>query len=569
MIKKSKYIQKLFQTFICILILIISIPVISFQSGYAQIQTTGDPVLDSIVNQKPEGEGTIKETSDSFPQAGSSHEDTLPDPILEDLVKQNETDNRLNDTQSSTKSKAIRNPKENVTTFTKLSDYTILIYMIGSDLEFKQYSATEDILEMLEIGSNSDVNIIIETGGSKSSMKDDKRFIDFTTVQRHKILKDRHQTLEDLGKQNMATSNTLSEFLIWGVSEFPAEKYVAILWDHGSGINGFGADSNFNNDILTPVELAKAFKDTKDSTLTNFEIIGFDACNMASIEVADTIQSFGNYLVASQELVPPAGWDYSAFLTSLLKNPSQDGLVLGKNIADSFQKYYEVNAREIGYDAYLRTTISLIDLHQISDLVNSMNDLARYLNHSISDLNSSKSFARLIDSTDGYGKGPTGQFNLVDIHDLSSNIMKKSPDSSDIIDRIHKMLRNTVVYKINGESKPNANGLSIYLPNAYRSVLSQSIVNSLDAWQQIMNKQYYFLQLDKGHPTINSQTIDKNIIGWVDPSDVANVTLTVGKYSSSEFAFYTEELDPSKIINKNGYFRYFWDGEMLSLCSEE
>ena len=45
--------------------------------------------------------------------------------------------------------------------------------------------------------------------------------------------------------------------------------------------------------------------------------------------------------------------------------------------------------------------------------------------------------------------------------------MKKSPDSSGIINRVHKMLTNTVVNKINGESKPNANGLSIYLPNAY------------------------------------------------------------------------------------------------------
>ena len=183
-------------------------------------------------------------------------------------------------------------------------------------------------------------------------MIDDKRFIDFTTVQRHKILKDHHQTLEDLGKQNMATSNTLSDFLIWGVSEFPAKKYVAILWDHGSGINGFGADSNFNGDILTPVELAKAFEDTKDSTRTNFEIIGFDACFMASIEVADTVKSFGNYMVASQELIPPAGWDYSAFLASLIKNPSQDGLTLGKNIADSFQKYYKLMLEKLGYDVY-------------------------------------------------------------------------------------------------------------------------------------------------------------------------------------------------------------------------
>ena len=237
--------------------------------------------------------------------------------------------------------------------------------MIGSDLEHKQYSATEDIREMLRAGSTEDVNVIIETGGSNNSMVDDKRFIDFTTVQRHKIFKNHYQTLHDLEKQNMAVPKTLSDFLIWGASEFPAKKYVAILWDHGNGINGFGADTNFGGDIFTHAELRKAFEDTKDSIHTNFEIIGFDACLMASIEVADSIKSFGNYLVASQELIPPDGWDYSAFLASLIKNPSQDGLTLGKNIADSYQEYYEENAQELGYDVYRVTTLSVTDLQQV------------------------------------------------------------------------------------------------------------------------------------------------------------------------------------------------------------
>jgi hypothetical protein len=541
--------------------LIIWIPVVSFQSGYAQIQRTDDSISGSIINQKLQDKQENKESPNLTPLPKiSSQEGSYS--ALKGISKQNETDNHSRNVES-------HMTLVDSTNFTGPADYTILVYMIGSDLELKQYSATEDIREMLTVGSTMDINIIIETGGSKSSVTDDKRFIDFTTVQRHKILKNQHQTLEDLGNQNMATSNTLSDFLIWGVSEFPAKKYVVILWDHGSGITGFGKDTNFKGDILEPAELAKAFEDSKDSTQTNFDIIGFDACLMASIEIANTVKSFGNYMVASQGLVSPAGWDYSAFLASIVKNPNQDGLMLGKKIADSFNEYYRTHAHELGYDEYRVTTISIMDLQKITDLVNSLNDLAEYLYDSLSDVNSSKGFARLIDLTDSYGKSSTGQSIFVDIHDLASNIMKISPQSSNIIGNIYKMLENTVVYKANGESRPNANGLSIYLPNTYRSVLSQSIVNSLDTWQQVMNKQYYFLQLDKRQPIVNSQTIGKNIIGWVDSSDVANVTLSVGQYSSDEFAYYTEELEPSKIINKNGYFRYFWDGEMISLCNND
>ncbi|RPH73646.1 hypothetical protein EHM76_05050, partial [bacterium] len=551
MVNNSKCYKKFCLSIICVLILIISIPVVSFQSGYAQIQTGSNSELDSIINQKQQEEQAKREAlNPNQTVVDGSQEVSIPDPTLEDILKQNEIDNRLKDTQSSTKLETITDSKGNVTGLAEQADYTFLIYMIGSDLELRQYSATKDIREMMNVGSNKDVNVIIETGGSKSSVTDGERFIDFTTVQRHKIMKHHHQTIQDLGRENMATSNTLSDFLTWGVSEFPAKKYVAILWDHGSGIKGFGADSNFNGDILTPEELSKAFEITKDSSHTNFEIIGFGACLMASIEVADTVKSFGNYMVASQELIPPGGWDYSTFLASLAKDPNQDGLELGQNIADSFQEYYRTNAQELGYDVYLVTTISIINLHKVSDMVDTIKALAAYLNHSISDVDSAKGFSRLIESTDSYGKSSTDQSDLVDIHDLSFNVMRKYPDSFEIVDRIHKILRDVVVYKVNGESKPNAHGLSIYLPSAEGSRLSQFLVNSLDTWQNIVNKQYYYLQFDKQRPNIASQTIGNTIFGWVDPNDVANVTLVAGRSNIPlHTETYAEELDPSKIIN--------------------
>jgi hypothetical protein len=48
---------------------------------------------------------------------------------------------------------------------------------------------------------------------------------------------------------------TVSDFIIWGMTEFPAKKYAIIFWDHGSGVNGFGRDILFNNDTLTLDEI--------------------------------------------------------------------------------------------------------------------------------------------------------------------------------------------------------------------------------------------------------------------------------------------------------------------------
>ena len=199
-----------------------------------------------------------------------------------------------------------------------LAEYTFMVYMVGSDLEAKSYAATQNIRQMENIGSTSNVNIIIETGGGNDqTIVDGKRFIDFTKVQRHKILHNNIQTLADLGhQQNMGDPHTLSDFIVWSVSNFPAKKYAIILWDHGSGINGFGGDLQFDNDKLTIDEIHQGFADTTNLTsgTRGFELIGFDSCLMASIEVANSIEPFGNYMVSSEEIEPQWGWDYSFIL---------------------------------------------------------------------------------------------------------------------------------------------------------------------------------------------------------------------------------------------------------------
>ncbi len=46
-------------------------------------------------------------------------------------------------------------------------DYTILVYMIGSDMESDFHMASDDIQEMMDAGSSSNVNVVLQTGGAK------------------------------------------------------------------------------------------------------------------------------------------------------------------------------------------------------------------------------------------------------------------------------------------------------------------------------------------------------------------------------------------------------------------
>jgi len=177
------------------------------------------------------------------------------------------------------------------------------------------------------------------------------------------------EELEDLGEANMADSQTLVDFITWAVDNFPAKKYALIMSDHGAGWpggwndpdpGGLGPDAVpvadlFGVDGLWLMELDQALEQARDQTgVDKFELIGFDACLMAQLEVFSAIQPHGNYSVASQELEPAVGWAYASFLRELTQNPIMDGADLSQSIVASYidedQRVVDDEARQVMLD---------------------------------------------------------------------------------------------------------------------------------------------------------------------------------------------------------------------------
>ena len=440
--------------------------------------------------------------------------------------------------------------------------------MIASDLEAKSYAATKNIKEMESVGSTPKVNIIVETGGgSNQTTIDGKRFIDFTKVQRYLVLHNSIQNMANLGKKDMANPKTLSDFIVWGMSNFPAKKYAIILWDHGSGINGFGADFVFNNDKLTLDGMNQAFANASKITNKKFELIGFDSCLMASVEVANSLKSFGNYMVSSEEIEPSWGWDYSSVLASLIMYPYQNGASLGKTIADSFFEKSKSLSLSQEYNAYSEITMSVINLTKVSPIINSLNKLADYLDSQMTNFTLYFSLTKSIDFSEGYGKTSNGGSGLVDIYDLASNIKEQFPQSAYIIDAIDKSLDNAIAYKINGNANPNSHGLSIYLP-IIQQEFKEARKYALDRWQKIINFEYNLTKYDHNRPYVHTELVGDTIKGHVSENNIQNVTLWIYTTSMPEgkAAFY-QEIDPSSFIKNDGSFQFKWSKQILSLCN--
>lgn len=322
---------------------------------------------------------------------------------------------------------------------------TIMIYMIGSNLESEYASASTDIQEMLASNVDlDDVNVLIYTGGSK------KWFNDNIPNDKNVIFKLTNTGLEKLveyDKTSMTNPDTLANFLNYGYKNFKASKYSLILWDHGGGpIYGYGQDENYVGS-LTLAKLSQAF-DNSPFKNKKLEMIGFDACLMSSVEVANSVSKYAKYMVASQEVEPGYGWDYK-FLGEV--NRHIDTEDFGISIINYYNDYYK-NMMAKGI------TLSLLDLSKIKDVENSLNELFMDVDQNLTidfssvsrTRNSAKSFGRI---------STTAIYDLVDLEDLINKLPSKYASK---VESLRIALNNFVVFQTT--DLDNTYGVSIYFP---------------------------------------------------------------------------------------------------------
>lgn len=212
----------------------------------------------------------------------------------------------------------------------KKAKHTIMIYMIGSDLETKNKMATLDIQEIMQAQYGEDIKVVVQTGGAKKWWTDG---IEDGKVQRFELKTGEIIELDNLGKINMVEKRTLTNFIKFASEEYKAEKYTLVLWDHGGGIPiGFGKDENFDNENMTEAEVGLALK-TAD---VQFECIVMDACNMCTLEVAMAVKEYSKYMVAAESYTAGTGMYYTSWLEHMGKNPDTVGAEYGELLVSDY-----------------------------------------------------------------------------------------------------------------------------------------------------------------------------------------------------------------------------------------
>lgn len=322
---------------------------------------------------------------------------------------------------------------------------TVLVYMIASDLEGDSGQATEDLNEMLNATLGEHLNVVVQSGGTEEWHND---WMENGATQRFLITEDEVQLLETLDHAPMTAPDTLTEFLVWGTESYPAERNLLIFWDHGGGTyQGFGLDETAKNDSLMLDELAEGLRGAG----RHFDLIGFDACLMATMSNAYMLRDYADYLLASEELEPLRGWEYCTWLTELGRNPTMEIDALAETIATSYlEDAVEQNWSE--------ATLSLIDLSAMSDVVTAW----RELTGSLYDELEAGGFQRVDTALTGakhYGMG--SHYDQIDLMDWLEELDEQELAKTDAL---RNSVEQAVVQVWNTPELEDTHGLALYVP---------------------------------------------------------------------------------------------------------
>ena len=347
---------------------------------------------------------------------------------------------------------------------------TIMVYMCGTDLESKHGMASADMEEMRAASSSfgDNFNLIVYTGGCTKW----KNGVSSSVNQIYQIKGGKIKTLvSDDGAKAMTKPETLTSFIKYCTSNFPANRRELIFWDHGGGsVSGYGYDEKFSTTgSMTLAGIDKALKNSG----TTFDFIGFDACLMATAENALMLNDYADYLIASEETEPGIGWYYTNWLTKFAGNTSMSTLDVGKNIIDDFVS--ECGRKCSGQ----KTTLSIIDLAEFSHTVpENLAAFSKSVTAKISQ-NDYKSVSNARYNTREFAT--SSKIDQVDLVNLADNMNTAEGKS------LSNALKNAVKYNRTSTNMTNAYGVSIYFPYKRTSYVDKAC----DTYEDIgMNSEY-------------------------------------------------------------------------------
>ncbi len=336
--------------------------------------------------------------------------------------------------------------------------WTVSIYMCGSDLETKHARGTNALEELKSANIPENVSVVVQTGGARSWRIDE---VKAGAPQRFLVRNGQLQELAAPEARSMGSVDSLAGFLAFCGQEYPSDRSMVVLWNHGGGpLKGVCFDETSSYDVLSLDDLDQAFAQARQLREgAPYDIIGMDACLMGSLEVASVLADDAAYMVASEEIEPGAGWDYAHLMEALAvaDSPSE--------VAASVCEGYQQKSIDAGKGSAI--TLSAIDLGAVPALEDALDAAIQELRPDGADervaLQRMAYASRKAESFGG-ATDAEGESNLVDLAGLAQAASDTYSSSENAFSKLSQAVQASILKNASGEASSGAQGLSIYYP---------------------------------------------------------------------------------------------------------
>ena len=286
--------------------------------------------------------------------------------------------------------------------------WTVMVYMSG-DNNLEDYIVKDIELELAAMGSTPNVQV---TALADRGPGFDKSRGDWQTTKLYHptqgMLADASSAVADWGERNMGSAQTLKDFVTWSKTNYPADHYALYFWGHGWGWHPdwtMEDASSGAGDGLNPDEVKSVLP-----SLGPIDVVAYDACNMAQIEILNLWNGTATALAASQEFVNMDGIEYDQVIAKLNQNPAMtaDQVAVATAASATFEVTFSAMAVDSRYLA----------------LRNAVNDWSVALKNSLGSQKSA--ITRGFQNAKSFWQAPTDK----DLYDLAKQINAQVSDTT-------------------------------------------------------------------------------------------------------------------------------------------
>jgi len=381
-------------------------------------------------------------------------------------------------------------------------NWTVAIYLGGdNDLE---NAAVRDLLEMQRGVPAHGCEVIVLLDRHKDA---DDDAADWSDTRELRVRPGSGGSFETLGtprERDTGNAATLASFVTGVFRKYPAKHHAVFVWDHGGGWTGICVDQDpagaaKGRTILSLQGVRDGLRTALQSSgLLRLDLLAFDACLMAQLDVALAMHDLAAAMVASEATVPGTGFPYTKVLPRFCDDTT------GRAIAESIVREYGSFSDD---EFESGSTLCAFDLAQAPAVAARLDALAR---EAFAASGAQwRAIARALFYAECYEprqeRVADNAVGSIDLLDLAARLRGIPGIGPAALDALVQAVRALVVARYSGAERTLSQGLSIYGPHRhgqYDADYDHTPLGRGNAWRPLLQRVHELAAADRSEIAI-------------------------------------------------------------------